>query len=90
MTKEQISLKISQKTGIPKVDVTVVLENLMDIIKDSIKSEENIYLRGFGTFTTKKRAKKIARNITKNTSLVVPEHNIPYFKPSKKFSNLLK
>jgi len=88
--KTDVVSQISKKTGIEKKDVKVMVELFFDIVKDSIINGENVYFRGFGSFTLKKRAKKIGRNITKNTSIVVPEHNIPYFKPAKSFSASVK
>lgn len=77
--------QISEKTGIPKVDVLVTLESMFKEIKDSLSKGENIYIRGFGSFITKKRAAKIGRNIKKNIAVHIPEHNIPAFKPAKEF-----
>jgi DNA-binding protein HU-beta len=88
--KTDVVSQISKKTGLEKRDVKEVVEVFFDIIKDSLVQGENVYFRGFGSFTLKKRAKKIGRNITKNTSIVVPEHFIPYFKPSKSFANKVK
>jgi DNA-binding protein HU-beta len=62
----------------------------MEVVKDNISNGENIYLRGFGTFSTKVRAEKAARNISNNTTVVVPEHKIPFFKPSEEFKSLIK
>jgi DNA-binding protein HU-beta len=85
MRKADLITKISEKTGIPKVDVLVTLETMFKEIKDSLALGENIYVRGFGSFITKKRAAKIGRNIKKNTAVEIPEHYIPAFKPSKEF-----
>ena len=90
MIKTDVVTEISKKTGLEKRDVKEVVETFFDIIKDSLVAGENVYFRGFGSFTLKKRAQKIGRNITKNTSIVVPEHYIPYFKPSKAFTNKVK
>lgn len=90
MIKTDVISQISKKTGIEKRDVKVMVELFFDIVKDSVISGENVYFRGFGSFTLKKRAKKIGRNITKNTSIVVPEHFIPYFKPAKGFAAQVK
>ena len=85
MTKAEIVTEIAKQTGIEKAVVLNVVEKLMEVIKDSLAHGENIYLRGFGSFTVKKRAAKTARNISKNTTLIIPEHNIPSFKPAKIF-----
>ncbi len=90
MIKTDVVNEISKRTGLEKRDVKEVVENFFDIVKTSLINGENVYFRGFGSFTLKKRAQKIGRNITKNTSIVVPEHYIPYFKPSKEFSNKVK
>ncbi len=87
MRKSDLVNNISEKTGIPKVDVLVTIETLISEIKSNIASGENIYLRGFGSFITKKRAAKIGRNIKKNIAVEIPEHLIPAFKPSKEFVN---
>jgi DNA-binding protein HU-beta len=85
MRKADLVNQISEKTGIPKVDVLVTLESMFKEIKDSIYKGENIYIRGFGSFITKRRAAKIGRNIKKNIAVHIPEHNIPAFKPAKEF-----
>lgn len=85
MTKADLINEISKKTGIEKVIVKETIESFMDIIKNTLKKEDNVYLRKFGSFVIKKRAKKTARNISKNTTIVIPEHFIPSFKPSKTF-----
>ncbi len=90
MRKSDLINNISEKTGIPKVDVLVTVESLIKEIKDNIAKGENIYIRGFGSFITKKRAAKIGRNIKKNIAVHIPEHNIPAFKPSKEFVNEVK
>lgn len=90
MTKADIVNEISKNTGIEKVTVQKTVEALMDNIKSSLEKGENVYLRGFGSFALKKRAKKTARNISKNTSLVIPEHFIPSFKPAKTFKTNVK
>lgn len=90
MTKQDIVNEISRKTGIEKVTVLSTVEALMDSVKESMTKGKNVYLRGFGTFEVKKRAKKTARNISKNTSLIIPEHFVPKFKPSKEFLNKVK
>ena len=90
MTKANIVNEISKKTGIEKVTVLKTVESLMETVKDSLSKDKNVYLRGFGSFIVKKRAKKPARNITKNTTIIIPEHFIPAFKPSKTFVNKVK
>jgi DNA-binding protein HU-beta len=85
MRKADIVNIIADKTGIPKVDVLVTIETLFKEIKGQLSSGENIYVRGFGSFITKKRAAKIGRNIKRNVAVHIPEHYIPAFKPSKEF-----
>ena len=85
MRKSDLINNISDKTGIPKVDVLVTVESLIKEIKENISKGENIYIRGFGSFITKKRAAKIGRNIKKNIAVHIPEHHIPAFKPAKEF-----
>jgi DNA-binding protein HU-beta len=85
MTKAEIVNEIVGKTGIDKVAVLAVVEATMENIKTNMAKGENIYLRGFGTFLLKKRAEKTGRNITRNTSIKIPAHMIPAFKPSKEF-----
>ena len=90
MTKAEIVSNISKKLGIEKVDVQLVIESLMNEITSSLENGENVYLRGFGSFIVKRRAVKTARNIKKNTTIKIPAHNIPAFKPSKIFLNGVK
>jgi DNA-binding protein HU-beta len=85
MRKADLVNQISEKTGIPKVDVLVTLETMFKEVKDTLAGGENIYIRGFGSFITKKRAAKIGRNIKKNIAVHIPEHYIPAFKPAKEF-----
>lgn len=85
MTKADIVNDISKNTGIEKVVVQKTVEAFMDTIKDSLVKGKNVYLRGFGSFIVKKRAEKTARNISRNTTLIIPEHFIPAFKPAKSF-----
>ena len=85
MIKAELITEISDKTGIPKVDVMVTLETMFKEIKKSLIAGENIYIRGFGSFICKKRAAKIGRNIKKNIAVEIPEHFIPAFKPAKEF-----
>ena len=90
MRKSDLINNISEKTGIPKVDVLVTVESLIKEVKENISKGENIHIRGFGSFITKKRAAKIGRNIKKNVAVHIPEHYIPAFKPSKEFVNEVK
>jgi DNA-binding protein HU-beta len=90
MRKADLINKISDKTGIPKVDVLVTIETMIKEIKSSMAGGENLYIRGFGSFIIKKRAAKIGRNIKKNISVSIPEHFIPAFKPSKEFVQEIK
>jgi len=90
MTKADIVNEISKQTGIEKVAVKKTVEAFMDSIKDSLTKNQNVYLRGFGSFIVKKRAEKTARNISKNTTIIIPEHFIPSFKPAKSFVNKVK
>lgn len=85
MTKAEIATEIAKETGIDKTSVITVIEQFMTIVKDSLAHGENVYLRGFGSFIVKQRAEKTARNISKNTTLIVPAHNIPAFKPADAF-----
>lgn len=85
MTKADLVAEIANKTGIEKVTVQVTVESFMDAIKASLEKGDNVYLRGFGSFIVKKRAQKTGRNISKNTSIIIPEHFIPSFKPAKTF-----
>jgi len=90
MRKADLISDISEKTGVPKVDVLVTLEAFFKEVKDALAQGENVYIRGFGSFITKKRAKKIGRNIKKNVAIEIPEHFIPAFKPSKVFQEMVK
>ncbi len=90
MTKQDIVNQISKKTGVDKVTALAVVEAFMEQVKDSLGANENVYLRGFGSFILKKRAQKTARNITQNTTMIIPEHNIPAFKPAKVFFDAVK
>ena len=90
MTKADLVANISRKLGIEKVDVQLTVESLMEEITSSLENGENVYLRGFGSFIVKKRAEKTARNIKKNTTIKIPAHNIPAFKPSKFFIKRVK
>ena len=90
MTKADIVNDISKNTGIEKVTVQKAVEAFMDTIKASLVENKNVYLRGFGSFIIKHRAEKAARNITKKTTMRIPAHNIPAFKPAKVFVNVIK
>ncbi|MBL7765918.1 MAG: integration host factor subunit beta [Chitinophagaceae bacterium] len=90
MKKADLINMISDQTGVPKVDVLVSLESFFTNVKDIMANGENIYIRGFGSFINKKRAAKIGRNIKKNTSVYIPEHFIPAFKPAKEFVDEVK
>jgi DNA-binding protein HU-beta len=90
MTKAEIVTEIANKTGIEKVAVQAVVESFMETVKDTMVDGENVYLRGFGSFIIKKRAEKTGRNISKNTTIIIPAHNIPAFKPAKSFVNEVK
>jgi len=90
MTKADIVNEIAKNTGIEKVAVQNTVEAFMETVKDSMISGNNVYLRGFGSFIVKKRAKKTARNISKNTTIIIPAHNIPAFKPAKTFITKVK
>ena len=90
MTKAEIVAEIAQRTGIEKVNVQEVVESFMSVLKGSMKKGNNVYLRGFGSFIIKRRAEKTGRNISKNTTIIIPAHNIPSFKPSKTFMEEIK
>jgi len=85
MTKAEIVSEIANKTGIDKTEVLNTVEAFMSSVRESISKGENVYLRGFGSFIVKKRAEKTGRNISKNTTIIIPAHNIPAFKPAKSF-----
>ena len=87
MTKADIVSEIAKKTGVEKTQIQTIVEAFMDEVKISLEKEENVYLRGFGSFIIKKRAEKVARNISKNTTITIPAHNIPAFKPAKSFAS---
>lgn len=90
MTKADIVNEVSKNTGIEKITVQRAVESFMESIKDSLMKDKNVYLRGFGSFIVKKRAQKTARNISKNTTIIIPEHFIPAFKPAKSFVGKVK
>jgi DNA-binding protein HU-beta len=90
MTKAEIITEISTKTGIDKLQVQESVESFFKVVKNNMIEGKNVYFRGFGSFILKKRAKKIARNISKNTAMVIDEHYIPAFKPAKSFTEKIK
>ena len=90
MTKADIVNEISKGTGVEKAQVQQIVEAFMESIKDSLTSNKNVYLRGFGSFIVKRRAEKVARNISKNTTITIPAHNIPACKPAKSFAGKVK
>ncbi len=87
MTKIELVRNISRQTGVDQVTALAVLEGTMQCIKDALVAKESVYLRGFGTFAPKHRAEKTARNISRNTALIVPAHDIPSFKPCREFTD---
>ena len=90
MTKAEIVSKISEKTGVEKVTALAVIESFMSEVRSSIANNQAVFLRGFGTFKPKKRAEKTGRNISKNTTIIIPAHHIPAFKPAKIFVEEVK
>lgn len=90
MTKAEVVESIANKENIEKAIVQKVVEQFMTTVKTSLMQNKNVYLRGFGSFVVKTRAQKTGRNILKNTTLVIPAHNIPAFKPAKTFTNAIK
>lgn len=90
MTKAEIVAEIAVKTGVEKQVVMQVVEGMMETIKTSMINGDEVFLRGFGSFIIKHRAEKTARNISKNTTMIIPAHNIPAFKPAKSFVEKLK
>ncbi len=90
MTKADIINDIAEKTGIEKVAVQASVEAFMKTVRNSMVSGENVYLRGFGSFIVKRRAEKTGRNISKNTTIIIPAHYIPAFKPAKTFAEKVK
>jgi len=90
VTKAEVITQIADQTGIDKADVQETVEAFFSVVKNSMSQGENIYVRGFGSFINKKRAKKVARNISKNTAIVIDEHYVPSFKPSKVFVEKIK
>lgn len=90
MRKADLVSSIAEKTGVAKVDVLVALESFFSEVRESLSGGENVYIRGFGSFVIKKRAKKIGRHIKKNKAIEIPEHFIPSFKPAKIFVEQVK
>ena len=90
MTKAELINEIAIQTGYDKITITNVIESAMQQIKNTVAAGDNVYLRGFGSFITKVRAQKVARNIVKKTSVIVPEHKVPAFKPSPEFKEAVK
>ncbi|MBP9992968.1 MAG: integration host factor subunit beta [Bacteroidales bacterium] len=90
MTKADIINEVAKSTGIEKIKVQSIVEGFMDSVKTSLIKGENVYLRGFGSFVIKTRAKKTARNISKNVTMLIPAHKIPSFKASKAFSEKVR
>lgn len=90
MTKADIVNEVSKNTGIEKITVQKTVEAMMETVKSSLEKGNNVYLRGFGSFIVKKRAQKTARNISKQTTIIIPEHYIPSFKPAKSFITQVK
>ena len=90
MTKADIVSEVAKATGVEKVEALAVVESFMDVVKGSLAKGEPVYLRGFGSFIVKHRAQKAARNITKNTTITIPAHDIPAFKPAKTFMESVK
>ncbi len=90
MTKADIVNEVAKATGVEKAQVMAIVEAFMECVKASIVAKNPVFLRGFGSFIIKRRAKKVARNISKETTITIPEHDVPAFKPSKSFSAMLK
>ena len=89
MTKAEICKQIKEKTGLDNVSVQAVVEAFMETVKETLADGKAVYLRGFGTFELKHRAEKTARNISKNTTIVIPEHDIPHFRPARDFEKMV-
>ncbi len=90
MTKADLVAKISEETGLERTEVSRTVESMMDFIKKSLTNGQNVYLRGFGSFVVRERKQKTGRNISKNTTIIIPAHNIPSFKPAKVFMDQVK
>ncbi len=90
MTKAEMVKNIARQTGIEQTSISVVLEGFMEQVQQALVDGESVYLRGFGTFQRKHRAEKVARNISRNTTIRVPAHDIPSFKPSREFLDKIR
>ena len=90
MTKAEVVSKISSKTGVEKITTLAIVDSFMNEVMYAVSENESVFLRGFGTFKAKKRAQKTGRNIKKNTTIIIPEHHIPSFKPAKIFTQEVK
>lgn len=90
MTKADIVANIAEETGLERVEALKAVEAFMNSVKSSLANGDNVYLRGFGSFVVKERAEKTGRNISKNTAIIIPAHNIPAFKPAKTFVEEVK
>ncbi|HEY8402482.1 MAG TPA: HU family DNA-binding protein [Cytophagaceae bacterium] len=90
MTKAEVINKIAERTGVNKSEVTDIVESFLAVVKESLAEGNEIFIRGFGSFINQKRARKVARNISKNTAMIIEEHYIPKFKPSNEFKDLIK
>lgn len=90
MTKADIVAEIVEETGLERVEALKAVEAFMNSVKGSLSKGQNVYLRGFGSFVVKERAEKTGRNISKNTAIIIPAHNIPSFKPAKTFVEEVK
>jgi DNA-binding protein HU-beta len=90
MTKADIVAEIAEETGLERAETLRVIESFMNSVKTSLSNGNNVYLRGFGSFVVKERAEKTGRNISKNTTVIIPAHNVPSFKPSKTFVEEVK
>ena len=90
MTKAELINELAISTGYDKKTISLIVEGFMEQVKNNVANGENVYLRGFGSFVTKTRAAKVARNISKNTSIAVPAHKIAYFKPASEFAEAVR
>ena len=90
MTKIELVKAVAEKTGIDQPTAMAAVEGVIDTLKESLINKESVFIRGWGTWTLKHRAPQTARNISKNTTIVIPEHNIPASKPSKVFVGEVK
>jgi DNA-binding protein HU-beta len=90
MTKAEVIAEIAEKTGVDKADVSATVESFLVVVKNSMSEGNDIFIRGFGSFINKKKARKIGRNISKNTAVIIEEHYAPKFKPAKEFVDKVK